>query len=65
VFKVRYHFTDEKAVWMSFDLGVKGDYEGLYRWLDARQARACGDSVALFFFDRKTRNLPSEIESQC
>lgn len=34
------------AVWISFDLGVKGDYEGMYRWLDEHEARECGDSVA-------------------
>src|SRR5208282_3462013 len=33
-------------VWITFDLGVQGDYEGLYRWLDAHDARECGDSVA-------------------
>jgi hypothetical protein len=54
----------KKTVWMSFDLGVKGDYEGLYRWLDSRQAKECGDSVALFYFEPKTvEDLPSEIEA--
>jgi len=48
---------------MSFDLGVKGDYEGIYRWLDSHQAKECGDTVALFYFEPKTGNLPSEIEA--
>ncbi len=34
------------AIWISFDLGVQGDYEGLYRWLDEHGAEECGDSVA-------------------
>ena len=52
----------KKVAWMSFELGVNGDYEGLYRWLDAHKARECGDSVALFWFEPK-RDLPSEIEA--
>lgn len=35
------------VVWISFDLGVQGDYEGLYTWLDEHQARECGDSLAV------------------
>lgn len=38
----------EKAVWLSFDLGVGGDYPGLYKWLDNHEAIECGDSVAFF-----------------
>lgn len=33
-------------IWISFDLGVQGDYEGIYRWLDERSALECGDSLA-------------------
>lgn len=36
----------EKAVWLSFDLGIGGDYPGLYKWLDNHNAVECGDSVA-------------------
>ena len=32
-------------VWISFDLGVKGDYEGMYAWLDSKDAKECGDST--------------------
>jgi hypothetical protein len=31
----------KKAVWISFDLGVQGDYEGLYGWLDRLDAQTC------------------------
>jgi hypothetical protein len=34
------------VVWISFDLGVQGDYESLYRWLDAHDAQECGDNLA-------------------
>lgn len=37
-----------KAVWISYDLGVKGDYDGMYAFLDDHDATECGDSVAFF-----------------
>jgi len=41
----------KKTVWISYDLGVKGDYEGLYGWLDNHTAKECGNSVAVFEYD--------------
>lgn len=38
-------------VWLSYDMGIRGDYEGLYRFLDMHGAKECGDSVAMFDFD--------------
>jgi hypothetical protein len=38
--------TLKSAIWFSFDLGVQGDYEGLYAWLDGNEAIECGDSLA-------------------
>lgn len=40
----------KSRVWLSFDLGVQGDYSGLYSWLDEHDAEECGDSVATFFW---------------
>jgi hypothetical protein len=37
-------------VWMSYDLGIQGDYEGLYRWLAGHEAKECGDGMAAFSF---------------
>ena len=36
----------KSAVWISYDLGVNGDYESLYSWLDIQGAKECGTSVA-------------------
>ena len=36
-----------KLFWISYDLGIKGDYESLYTWLDNYGAKECGNSVAL------------------
>lgn len=37
----------EKTIYLSYDLGITGDYDGLYAWLDDHEAKECGDSVAL------------------
>ena len=34
------------AFWISYDIGVGGDYEGMYEWLDDNSATECGSSVA-------------------
>lgn len=36
----------KKKLWMSYDLGINGDYSNLYSWLDNHQAKECGDSFA-------------------
>lgn len=40
--------ANNKGIWLSYDLGLKGDYTGLYTWLDGLGAKECGDSVAFF-----------------
>lgn len=47
-------------MWMSFDLGVRGDYEGVYAFLDAHEARECGDSVGVFWYEYK-KDLLGEL----
>ena len=37
----------KRTVWISYDLGVRGDYEGLFTWLDSRNAKECGPNLAL------------------
>jgi hypothetical protein len=41
----------QKSIWLSYDLGIKGDYEGLYQWLDSLNAVECGNSIAFFKMD--------------
>jgi hypothetical protein len=38
----------KKSFWISYDLGLKGNYSDLYAWLDTLGAKECGDSVAYF-----------------
>ena len=50
--------SKKKRFWLSYDLGVKGDYSSLYTWLDSMQAKECGNSVATFDFEYKDKYLP-------
>ena len=50
-----------KIFWLSYDLGLRGDYEALYGWLDSKQAKECGDSVATFHSDRTSEELKDEL----
>lgn len=50
------------TVWISYDLGVRGDYEGLYAWLDDHEAKECGDSIALLKYSH-SGDLIERIES--
>ena len=50
-----------KMVWISYDLGVKGDYEGLYAWLDNRNAKECGNGVAALEYDY-ANNFPEDLQ---
>jgi bisphosphoglycerate-independent phosphoglycerate mutase (AlkP superfamily) len=53
----------KQAVWLTFDLGIQGDYQGLYQWLDTQQATECGDNVAFFNFEHdETRDLADQIK---
>jgi hypothetical protein len=38
------------TIWLSYDLGVRGDYEALYTWLDSHTAKECGDSLAVLSY---------------
>ena len=54
-----------KAVWVSFDLGVRGDYDGFYTWLDSKSAIECGGNLAFFNYSAAgdiIESLKSEIK---
>ena len=51
-----------KSIWLSYDLSFKGDYEGLYAWLDNHQAMECGNCVAFLSYEFD-RDLIEEIKA--
>ena len=55
----------KKAIWISYDLGIGGDYEGLYRWLANHEAVECGDGVAFFnYIPKDTGLLLEELKGE-
>lgn len=53
--------SKKKQFWISFDLGIKGDYDGLFKWLDKQNAESCGINLATFEFNYEKRYL-SEVK---
>ena len=51
----------KQLIWITFDLGVRGDYEGIYGFLDSHQAKECGDSVTVLQYEFK-RDLIAELK---
>lgn len=44
----------QKSIWISYDLGVKGDYPGFYSWLDNNNAAECGDNIAFIKYETQS-----------
>ena len=58
--------------WISFDLGLNGDYEPLYAWLDIQDyqergdgqgAKECGDNLATFVSDKSREQIERELST--
>lgn len=41
----------KKAIWLSYDFGLKGNYHALFTFLDNHQAIDCGNNLAFFVYD--------------
>jgi hypothetical protein len=48
--------------WVAFDLGLQGDYDSLYGWLDQQRAVECGDSVATFKSKKTRDQIAAELK---
>src|SRR5690242_6749034 len=53
----------EKTIWVSFDLGLKGDYTGMYAWLDTHDARECNNYLAILKYG-DSKDFLAEIENE-
>lgn len=54
----------KSAIWISYDLGATGDYEGMYAWLDDRSAKECGSGFAFVKqYDHDNEDLMAELKS--
>lgn len=52
----------QSGIWISYDLGVRGDYEGMYVFLDALDAKECGDSTSFCVF-KYQKDLLTELKA--
>lgn len=48
-----------RYIWISYDLGIQGDYNHMYAWLDNHNAQECGDSMAYIKY-----NIPHEMNDE-
>jgi hypothetical protein len=48
--------------WISHDLGIRGNYDELYAWLDGLGAKECGESVGTFVSDVSREQLTRELK---
>jgi hypothetical protein len=48
--------------WISFDLGLMGDYSRVYEWLDSLDAEECGPGVATITSTKTRDQLAAEIQ---
>lgn len=51
------------AIWLSYDLGATGDYEGMYSWLENHGAKECGSSVAFLKNYQIKNDLIEELKT--
>ena len=43
--------TKKKSIWITYDLGLKGNYSVLFTFLDNHKAIECGDGSAYFIYE--------------
>lgn len=53
----------QELIWLSYDLGIQGDYEGIYKWLDMHGAKECGDSLAFIHYEYDGDDLLKRLKS--
>lgn len=46
-----------KAFWISYDFGLRGDFKGMYTWLDNHNAVECGNGLAFFRYEHINANI--------
>lgn len=53
-----------QPIWLSYDMGIPGDYEALYTWLDLHAAIVCGRCFAFLNYSYENdlkRELADEL----
>jgi hypothetical protein len=55
--------TGKTRYWISFDLGLMGDYSHFYEWLDSQDAQECGSGLASLVSSQTRDQIIAEIQS--
>ena len=50
--------------WVSYDLGLRGNYDELYAWLDSQEAKECGESCATFVSSKSREEIARKIKKR-
>jgi len=45
--------SKKKAIWLSYDFGLKSNYSELFTFLDNYKAKDCGNGLAYFIYDNE------------
>ena len=53
----------QALVWLAFDLGIRGDLEGIYQFLGEHDAKECGGNMGTFKFTYN-EDIPTELTQQ-
>lgn len=48
--------------WISFDLGLMGNYSSVYEWLDSLDAKECGPGLATITSAKTREHLAVELQ---
>ena len=48
--------------WVCYDLGIRGNYDEVYAWLDGLGAKECGESIATFVSDMSREQITRELK---
>jgi hypothetical protein len=55
--------TGKTRYWISYDLGLMGDYSNFYEWLDSQNAEECGSSMASLVSIKTRDQIIAEIQN--
>ncbi len=55
--------TGKTRYWISFDLGLMGDYSRFYEWLDSQGAEECGSGLASLVSTQARDQMVAEIQN--
>ena len=54
----------EKTIYLSYDLGLRGNYNSLYAWLDKYKARECGAGLAVLDYPKSGSNFLDLLDEE-